>query len=91
MPAQVDVSSRGAVDDALAKVRADFGRVEIMVTRAGIDATTPFTEITLDAWDRMMAVNAPPSGVPGPARTSPPRAASCAPTRPATSPGSPST
>jgi 2-hydroxycyclohexanecarboxyl-CoA dehydrogenase len=55
--AGVDVSERAAVDQALDAVRTDFGPIEIMVTSAGIDATTPFTDITLDAWDRIMAVN----------------------------------
>ena len=53
----VDVSDRAAVDAALGKVRAELGPVEIMVTSAGIDEFQPFTEITIDAWDRMLAVN----------------------------------
>ena len=57
LAAYVDVASRSSVDDALAKVRGEFGPVEIMVTSAGIDETTPFTEITAEAWDRIMAVN----------------------------------
>jgi NAD(P)-dependent dehydrogenase (short-subunit alcohol dehydrogenase family) len=57
MAAPVDVSDRAAVDDALQKVRSEFGPVEIMVTSAGIDAFVPFTEMTVDAWDRMIAVN----------------------------------
>ncbi len=55
--AAVDVSDRGAVDTALDAVRAEFGPVEIMVTSAGIDLFTPFTEITAEAWDRVLAVN----------------------------------
>jgi 2-hydroxycyclohexanecarboxyl-CoA dehydrogenase len=55
--APVDVSDRAAVDDALQKVRSDFGPVEIMVTSAGIDEFSKFTEITAEAWDRMIAVN----------------------------------
>ena len=55
--AAVDVSDRAAVDAALSGVRSEFGPIEIMVTSAGIDATTPFTEITPDAWERMLAVN----------------------------------
>jgi 2-hydroxycyclohexanecarboxyl-CoA dehydrogenase len=53
----VDVSDRAAVDAALGKVRSTFGPVEIMVTSAGIDEFQPFTEITIEAWDRMLAVN----------------------------------
>jgi NAD(P)-dependent dehydrogenase (short-subunit alcohol dehydrogenase family) len=55
--ATVDVSDRAEIDRALTAVRAEIGPIEIMVTSAGIDATTPFTEITLDAWDRILAVN----------------------------------
>ena len=53
----VDVSDRAAVDAALAAVRAEFGPVEIMVTSAGIDKFEPFVDISLDSWDRMLAVN----------------------------------
>jgi len=55
--ALVDVSDRAAVDDALHKVRSELGPVEIMVTSAGLDEFRPFTDITIDAWDRMIAVN----------------------------------
>jgi NAD(P)-dependent dehydrogenase (short-subunit alcohol dehydrogenase family) len=55
--AKVDVSDRGAVDDAIARVRSELGPVEILVTSAGFDEFRPFTEITLDAWERMLAVN----------------------------------
>jgi NAD(P)-dependent dehydrogenase (short-subunit alcohol dehydrogenase family) len=55
--APVDVSDRGAVEDALRKVRADLGPVEIMVTSAGFDEFRPFTEIPVEAWERMLAVN----------------------------------
>ena len=51
------MSDRGAVDAALEKVRSELGPVEIMVTSAGLDEFTPFTEITPAAWERMLAVN----------------------------------
>jgi 2-hydroxycyclohexanecarboxyl-CoA dehydrogenase len=54
---QVDVSDRRAVDDALGRVRAELGPVEIMVTSAGVDAFTPFTEITAEEWARVIGVN----------------------------------
>jgi NAD(P)-dependent dehydrogenase (short-subunit alcohol dehydrogenase family) len=57
MAAQVDVSDRRAVDDALEQVRSNLGPVEIMVTSAGLDAFTRFMEITPEAWERMIAVN----------------------------------
>lgn len=55
--APVDVADRAAVDDALAKVRSDFGPIEIMVTSAGIDEFKPFAEITSETWERILAVN----------------------------------
>ena len=55
--ATVDVADRGAVDQALERVRKELGPVEIMVTSAGLDQTAPFTDITPEMWDRMMAVN----------------------------------
>ena len=55
--AQVDVSDRSAVDQALREVRSSFGPVEIMVTSAGLDEFKAFTEITIEAWERMLAVN----------------------------------
>ncbi|HEY7137603.1 MAG TPA: SDR family NAD(P)-dependent oxidoreductase [Acidimicrobiia bacterium] len=55
--AEVDVTDRGAVEEALRKVRSDFGPIEIMVTSAGFDEFSPFTDITLDAWERMLAIN----------------------------------
>jgi NAD(P)-dependent dehydrogenase (short-subunit alcohol dehydrogenase family) len=55
--ATVDVADRGAVDDALRKVRSELGPVEIMVTSAGLDEFRSFTDITTDEWNRMLAVN----------------------------------
>jgi NAD(P)-dependent dehydrogenase (short-subunit alcohol dehydrogenase family) len=54
---RVDVSDRAAVDEAMAKVRSEFGPIEILVTSAGIDEFAPFTDITPEAWERMLAVN----------------------------------
>jgi NAD(P)-dependent dehydrogenase (short-subunit alcohol dehydrogenase family) len=55
--AAVDVADRAAVDAALDRVRQEFGPVEIVVTSAGLDAFTPFTEITAEQWERMIGVN----------------------------------
>lgn len=55
--ATVDVSDRGAIDDALTRVRSDLGPVEIMVTSAGLDEFVSFTDLTTVQWDRMLAVN----------------------------------
>jgi len=55
--AKVDVTDRGGVDEAIARARAELGPVEILVTSAGLDEFRAFTDITPDAWDRMLAVN----------------------------------
>ncbi len=52
-----DVSSRAAVDDALAKVRTNLGPIGIMVTNAAISGFAPFVEITAQQWDRMIAID----------------------------------
>src|SRR6516165_3913152 len=52
-----DVSDRAAVEEAFAKVCTELGPVHILVTSAGAVDFAPFVEITLDAWDRLIAVN----------------------------------
>ena len=53
----VDVSDRAAVDDAMDKVRSELGPIEILVTSAGISAFVKFTDLTIDVWNKMIAVN----------------------------------
>jgi len=57
LSAKVDVTDRGAVDEAVERVRTELGPVEIMVTSAGLDGFTPFLDIMPAQWDRMLAVN----------------------------------
>ncbi|MEH3133657.1 MAG: SDR family NAD(P)-dependent oxidoreductase [Mycolicibacterium neoaurum] len=52
-----DVSDRTAVDDAYAKIRSELGPVEILVTSAGLFGFAPFEEISLESWNRIIAVN----------------------------------
>jgi 2-hydroxycyclohexanecarboxyl-CoA dehydrogenase len=53
----VDVSCRASVNDALQQVRTTFGPIEILVTSAATTGFSPFTEITLEDWDRILAVD----------------------------------
>lgn len=53
----VDVSQRNQVDDAVKAVRAELGPISITVTSAGIDANDPFMNITLEKWNRVLAIN----------------------------------
>jgi 2-hydroxycyclohexanecarboxyl-CoA dehydrogenase len=52
-----DVTDRAAVDAALGEVRARLGPIRIMVTAAGLDSFDPFTDITIESWERTLAVN----------------------------------
>jgi NAD(P)-dependent dehydrogenase (short-subunit alcohol dehydrogenase family) len=54
---KVDVSDRGAVEEALERVRSTLGPVDIMVTSAGLDEFESFIDISAAQWDRMLAVN----------------------------------
>jgi 2-hydroxycyclohexanecarboxyl-CoA dehydrogenase len=51
------VTDRAALDDALAKVRAELGPVAIAVTSAGLDAFESFLDITPERWEHVLAVN----------------------------------
>lgn len=54
---RADVSDPDAVAQAFAAVRNALGPVEILVTSAAIAGFTPFGKITLDEWNRYLAVN----------------------------------
>ncbi|MFZ0832849.1 MAG: SDR family NAD(P)-dependent oxidoreductase [Mycobacterium sp.] len=53
----VDVSDEEAVEAGFTAVREQFGPVEILVTSAAIAGFTRFDQITLDEWNRYLAVN----------------------------------
>jgi NAD(P)-dependent dehydrogenase (short-subunit alcohol dehydrogenase family) len=52
-----DVSDRAAVEKALDAVRGELGPIEIMVTSAGLSLNAPFLDITVEDWERVLAVN----------------------------------
>ena len=54
---QADVTDRGTVDAALDQVRAQLGPITIMVTAAGLESFELFTDIKIESWDRLLAVN----------------------------------
>ena len=57
IPVAVDVSDRAAVDAAMDEARDAFGPVGILVTSAGIEGFVSFLDISVEAWERMLAVN----------------------------------
>jgi 2-hydroxycyclohexanecarboxyl-CoA dehydrogenase len=52
-----DVTDRPAVEHAFAKVRSELGPTTILVTSAGLFGFSPFTEITIESWTRIIDVN----------------------------------
>jgi 2-hydroxycyclohexanecarboxyl-CoA dehydrogenase len=54
---QADVTDRAAVDAALDDVRRQLGPVAIMVTSAGLDSFEAFADISVESWERLVAVN----------------------------------
>jgi pyridoxal 4-dehydrogenase len=53
----VDVSDAGRVADAVQAVAAAQGRIDILVNCAGIFPHTPFDDLDLDEWRRVMSTN----------------------------------
>jgi NAD(P)-dependent dehydrogenase (short-subunit alcohol dehydrogenase family) len=53
----VDVSDRAAVVAAMDQSRRAFGPIGILVTSAGIEGFVKFADITVEEWERMLAVN----------------------------------
>jgi 2-hydroxycyclohexanecarboxyl-CoA dehydrogenase len=53
----VDVADWDSVSDAFARVRAELGTIEILVTSAGIESFDALAAITRETWERIIAVN----------------------------------
>lgn len=52
-----DVRDQAALDDAVARGIAEFGKIDILIANAGIWTQNPFWEITDEQWDEMIGVN----------------------------------
>ncbi len=57
MSAVVDVTSRAEVEDAVAKVTAEFGRIDVLVNNAGIVRDKRFLTMEDEDWDAVVATN----------------------------------
>jgi 2-hydroxycyclohexanecarboxyl-CoA dehydrogenase len=53
----VDVCDRAGVDHAMTAIREELGPIGIVVTSAGITAADRFTDIAVDDWERVIAIN----------------------------------
>ncbi len=52
-----DVTQEASVSALVEKALAEFGRVEILVTAAGVATFGPLADTKTEDWDRMLAVN----------------------------------
>jgi NADP-dependent 3-hydroxy acid dehydrogenase YdfG len=55
--AAADVSDRDAVQSAADSIRAELGRVDLVVANAGVMLPAPFEEADTTEWDRMIDTN----------------------------------
>lgn len=54
---RADVSDRAEIDTALAAVREHLGPLAVVVANAAVAPRQPFLEMTLDQWNRTLAIN----------------------------------
>src|SRR5262245_41360568 len=54
---KVDVADEAQVEAAFAEVVARHGRLDVLFNNAGIAIRRPTTELTLDDWSKVVAVN----------------------------------
>jgi 3-oxoacyl-[acyl-carrier protein] reductase len=54
---ELDVTDGASVGRAVKQADADFGRVDILVNNAGITSATRLTDLTIEEFDRLMAIN----------------------------------
>jgi 2-hydroxycyclohexanecarboxyl-CoA dehydrogenase len=54
---RADVSDRGEVDSAIAAARDELGPLSAVVANAAVAIQQPFVDMTLDQWNRTLAIN----------------------------------
>ena len=54
---KVDVVSSESIKSAKQEVDRQLGRTDILINAAGINSATPFFDISMDEWDKIMNVN----------------------------------
>ena len=56
-PVRLDVSKPADIKQAVAKVVAEFGRIDVLVNAAGVVQSKGLLEVTEEDWDRIIDVN----------------------------------
>jgi SDR family mycofactocin-dependent oxidoreductase len=57
LPIPLDVRDAAAVDEAVERTVAEFGRLDIAILNAGIVSTGPLVGVTDGAWDELVSTN----------------------------------
>jgi NAD(P)-dependent dehydrogenase (short-subunit alcohol dehydrogenase family) len=52
-----DIATEEGAAEAVDTARREFGRIDIVVNNAGMLRSSPFAELTVELWDRVIAVN----------------------------------
>ena len=53
----LDVANAAQARDTIAAIVAEHGRLDVLVNNAGVDVTKSVTELSVEEWDRVLAVN----------------------------------
>ena len=57
VPVEMDVTVEAQVDRAVAGIAAQFGRVDVLVSNAGIQIVHPIEDFPLSDWKKMMSIH----------------------------------
>lgn len=52
-----DVSNPQSIEKLFASIQENFGKLDILINNAGISKFTPFEEMTIENWDRVINTN----------------------------------
>ncbi|HCF27203.1 MAG TPA: short-chain dehydrogenase [Cyanobacteria bacterium UBA11049] len=54
---QLDVCHAAQVESAIAEIVSQYGQLDILINNAGVDVTLPVDELSVQDWERIIAVN----------------------------------